>query len=196
MSDLTPAPSAPAPLASEQVRSIRQMIAAVDDQRAAMYEAGDIEGLANGAADLDIIAAEFSMVKRTAQGDIARLLAARGERSIEVEGLGVVEVKGGSDRRKWESRKLLRQIILDTVADAETGEVWTSNPIEIAENIEKAISACIGMTGSTSWKVGEWDATEKDWRGGIRSLGYNPEDWCEETPKPNLASIPKRKAQI
>lgn len=180
------------------ILSLRHLFVQMDDRRAELAEVGDVENLAIGAADVDLLAGELSAIKRQAQSDIAKILAARGERKVEVEGLGVVEVKGGMDRKNWKSREVLREVIFRALVDPETGE-WhnpDADAIDIAKAIEEAVANCIGMTGSTSWKVGEWDAKTERYKGGLRSVGIDPEDYCDEVPKPALATIPKRKGEV
>lgn len=178
---------------SDIIYNLRLLFAQMDDRRAELAKAGDVESLAHGAADVDLLAFELSTIKRSAQADIARIFAETGERKREVPNLGVVEVKGGFDRKNWQSRKLLNRIIMEAILDPETGEFFTTEPAEVASAIETAISTVLGMTGSTSWKVGE-RAADGTYKGGLRSVGINPEDYCDEVEKPRLATIPKRKA--
>lgn len=175
------------------IAGVRQLIMAMDDRRAELAEAGDVENLAHGAADVDLLIGEFSVVKRQAQADIAKVLAEEGERKREIPGLGIVEVKGGFDRKNWESAKVLHRVIMEVIVDKETGEfIPFGSPTDLADVVEAAIKVCLGMTGSTAWKVGEPKA-DGTYKGGLRSLGIDPTDYCDEVEKPRLAIIPKRK---
>lgn len=175
------------------IAGVRQLIMAMDDRRAELAEAGDIENLAHGAADVDLLIGEFSVVKRQAQADIAKVMAEEGERKREIPGLGIVEVKGGFDRKNWESAKVLHRVIMEAIVDKETGEfIPFGSPTDLADAVEAAIKVCLGMTGSTAWKVGEPKA-DGTYKGGLRSLGIDPTDYCDEVEKPRLAIIPKRK---
>lgn len=175
------------------IAGVRQLIMAMDDRRAELAEAGDIENLAHGAADVDLLIGEFSVVKRQAQADIAKVMAEEGERKREIPGLGIVEVKGGFDRKNWESAKVLHRVIMEAIVDKETGEfIPFGSPTDLADAVEAAIKVCLGMTGSTAWKVGEPKA-DGTYKGGLRSLGIDPTDYCDEVEKPRLALIPKRK---
>jgi hypothetical protein len=187
--DALPEPSRNADI----IYNLRLLFAQMDDRRAELAKAGDVESLAHGAADVDLLASELSTIKRSAQADIAKIFAETGERKREVPNLGIVEVKGGFDRKNWQSRKLLNRIIMEAILDTETGEFFTTEPAEVASAIETAISTVLGMTGSTSWKVGEKSA-DGTYKGGLRSIGIDPEDYCDEVEKPRLATIPKRKA--
>jgi hypothetical protein len=177
------------------ISGLRNLFVQMDDRRIALAKEGNVEALAHGAADVDLLAGELSTIKRSAQADIARIFAATGEKKREIPGLGIVEVKGGSDRKNWQSRKVLRQIVMRAITDSETGELIVDSAKGAADAIEEAISTALGMTGSTSWKVGAWDATAEEWKGGLRSLGIDPADYCDEVPKPNLAVIPRRKLE-
>jgi len=180
---------------SDIIYNLRLLFAQMDDRRAELAKAGDVDSLAHGAADVDLLASELSTIKRSAQTDIAKIFAETGEHKREIPNLGIVEVKGGFDRKNWQSREVLREVIFRALVDPETGE-WRNpdaDAIDIAKTIEAAIANCIGMTGSTSWKVGE-RAADGTYKGGLRSVGINPEDYCDEVEKPRLATIPKRKA--
>ena len=179
---------------SDIIYNLRLLFAQMDDRRSELAKAGDVESLAHGAADVDLLASELSTIKRSAQTDIARIFAETGERKREIPNLGVVEVKGGFDRKNWKSRDVLREVIFRALVDPETGEWYNpeADAIDVAKAIEEAVANCLGMTGSTSWKVGE-KAPDGTWKGGLRSVGINPEDYCDEVEKPKLAIIPKRK---
>jgi hypothetical protein len=175
------------------IAGVRQLIMAMDDRRAELAEAGDVDNLAHGAADVDLLIGEFSVVKRQAQADIAKVMAEADERKREVPGLGVVEVKGGFDRKNWESGKVLHRVIMEAIVDKETGEIHSfDSPTAFATAVENNIRACLGMTGSTAWKVGE-RKPDGTYKGGLRSLDIDPTDYCDEIERPQLAIIPKRK---
>lgn len=178
------------------ITAFRSAVAAMDDRRAELAEAGDKENLAVGAADVAMLADELLIVKKQAAADIARIVNAEGgPRKFEVPNLGVVEVHGGVQRKNWKSTEVLTEVILRAIADPETGE-WLNpdaSPIEIAAAIEANIQTTIGMTGSTAWKVGRWDEKSETWKGGLRSLDIDPDDYCDEVVKPDEARIPKWK---
>jgi hypothetical protein len=181
---------------ADLIPALRKVIAMMDDRRAELAEAGDKVNLAIGAADVAMLADELLAVKKQAAVDIARIVAAEdGPKFFEVPGLGRVEVKGGTERKKWQSTDVLTEVIFRAIVDPETGE-WRqpdADAIDLAKAIERNIQTALGMTGSTGWKVGTWDDEKGEWKGGLRSLGIDPDDYCETVPKPNVATIPKRK---
>ena len=56
---------------SDIIYNLRLLFAQMDDRRAELAKAGDVESLAHGAADVDLLASELSTIKRSAQTDIA-----------------------------------------------------------------------------------------------------------------------------
>lgn len=181
---------------ADLIPALRKVIAMMDDVRAELALAGDKVNLAIGAADVAMLADELLTVKKQAAVDIARIVAAEdGPKFFDVEGLGRVEVHGGTDRKKWQSTDVLTEVIFRAIVDPETGE-WRNpdaDAIDLAKEIERNIQTAVGMTGSTSWKVGKWDEKTQTYVGGLRSLGIEPDDYCEQVEKPNVATIPKRK---
>ena len=99
------------------IYNLRLLFAQMDDRRSELAKAGDVESLAHGAADVDLLASELNTIKRSAQTDIARIFAETGERKREIPNLGVVEVKGGFDRKNWKSRDVLREVIFRALVD-------------------------------------------------------------------------------
>lgn len=178
------------------IHNLRLLFAKMDDRRQELVAEGNIDAIVNGAADVSELMDDLSALRRQAQADVAKLMAANGEKKREVPGVGLVEVKGGSERKNWKSRDVLREVIFRALYDPETGEARlpeNADPIDVAKAVEVNVASCLGMTGSTSWKVGKWSEKNEAWDGGLRSLGLEPEDYCDEVPKPNLAVIPKRK---
>lgn len=199
--------------------SLRRAIVALDDQRAALAEADDMDGLLFGGRDLDVIVGELSTVLRQVRVDVARILdddewarraeiredalaAGReppawtdpdtrlGRITREVEGIGLVTVNGGYDRKGWDSLGLLRRMLhvaLDPM------EIWAT---DASDNTGAAIERLMEVLGDTmplhpslGWRVGT------DWGGkpptGLRKYGIDPDAWCDRTDKDRLAGWPK-----
>lgn len=213
-------PAPPPAIRDNPLMALRQAIMVLDDQRAALVERGDYEGLAFGGRDLGVLVGELDTVLRQVRVDVAELLDAEerdrrdeireraeaegkrvprfaqpdvrlGRVKREVEGLGLVEVNGGYDRKGWQSLALLRHMLgvaLDDmpIFDAETGE-------DAHEAVYARLMEVLGDTmplhPSLQWKVGT------DWEGkpptGLRKYGVNPDEWCERTDKTRLASWPR-----
>lgn len=193
---------------------LRRGLMALDDQRMAMTAAGDVDGLAHGVADIRDILSDLRALERACLVDEGQLLlyfhaisGGKPHRNPKhvVPGIGEVKVPGGNDRKGWESEDLLR-LLTDKVVkaqkalelDAETGELIatdedTSTVAEFAESMVEMLLSCVSFTSSLSWKVGQQDSVTKEWS-GLKGYGIDPSDWCEETPKPRLAEIPKRQS--
>lgn len=181
---------------------IRRGIAHLDDQRAAMFAAGDVDGLAWGAVNTGTVRNDLSTLQHSMRSDIARLLAffhgvAGGSKFRNpkhfVPDLGEIKVPGGKERKNWNSKPLFQELMRHTLYD-ENGELKFDSVAEAIQAVEDMLFDCLGFTGSMSWKVGQWDAVAKVYKGGIRSRGFDPEDWCDETDRPKLADLPKKEA--
>lgn len=193
---------------------LRRGLMVLDDQRMAMTAAGDVDGLAHGVADIRDILSDLRALERACQSDLAQLLllfheAAGGSQFRNpkhvVPGIGEVKVPGGNERKGWESERLLRLLTNNLVAgqkevqvDGETGEIITTDNdtqtiAEFAESMIEMLTSCVSFTSSLSWKVGQQNSVTKEWS-GLKGYGIDPSDWCDETPKPRLAEIPKRQS--
>ena len=107
----------------------------------------------------------------------------------------MIDVPGGSERKGWESRRLLHKLIRDVVADPDTGELRTfDGPLDVADAITAVIEDCLPITASTGWKVGSKNKVTGEWDNGLRGRGIDPDEWCDVIDKPRLAVVPKRAA--
>lgn len=212
--------AAPPAIRDNPLMALRQAIMVLDDQRAALAEAGDYEGLAFGGRDLGVLVGELDTVLRQVRVDVAGLLddvererrteireraeadgkkvpkfaeedARLGKVKREVDGLGLVEVNGGYDRKGWQSLDLLRKMLgiaLDEMplVNPETGE---DAHAQVYDRLVEVLGDTMPLHPSLQWKVGT------DWEGkpptGLRKYGINPDDWCERTDKLRLASWPR-----
>lgn len=181
---------------------LRRALLGLDDQRIALVAAQDADGLAFGSAALRDIITDLSALKRNVDADLAALLLAcheaagltpRRNPKHFVEGLGEVDVPGGNERKNWESEAILKLLVQRTFFDHETGEKKDLGTQEdaVAEFVE-ILKSCLSFGGSTAWKVGTWDGATKSYVGGLRGVGIDPEDFCDEQAKQRLAVIPKR----
>lgn len=180
----------------DAVTALRRGLLQLDDQRAAMAQAGDYRNLAFGAADLAAIIADLSAIHRQARLDVARIIAATyegpGVPKVLIEGLGEVKVPGGNERRGWDSEALLRKLVRELIID-EDGALRYETVTEAADAIVQLVLDVLPVSASTDWKVGQQDKATGEWS-GLRGYGIDPADWCSEVAKPRLASIPKRLA--
>jgi hypothetical protein len=188
--------------------SLRRGLMALDDQRMAMTAAGDVDGLAHGVADIRDILSDLRALERACLVDAGQWLILyhlwsggkphRNPKHV-VPGIGEVKVPGGNERKGWESERLVRLLTRRLVdeqreLDPETGELTdTLTVAEFSERMVAMLLSCVPFTSSLSWKVGQQDSVTKEWS-GLKGYGIDPSDWCEETPKPRLAEIPKRQS--
>lgn len=175
---------------------LRKAALALDDQRADMVARRDKVGLANGSADLALFQSDLAAVQDAVRRDLARLMLEdhgdkRGNPKLEVDGLGVVDVPGGREWKKWESMKLMRRLAFSAILD-DGGEVRADMaPSDVVEAVLEKLTACLPTGESVAWKVGQLDKATGEWS-GLRGQGIDPEDYGDFEDKPRLAKIPKR----
>lgn len=178
---------------SEALLSVRQGIAQLDRQREELVKADDRQALAWAAHDVDQVKRDLADLLRALQSDLARLMLSdhtgRGNPKLMVPGLGEVDVPGGNERKNWESKKLLREIVMTSLVN-EDGALLAEDAVGAASLIIDALTETLPLNASTAWKVGQKVAGSDDYKGGLRGRGIDPSDYCEETAKPRLAKIP------
>lgn len=86
----------------------------------------------------------------------------------EVDGIGVVQVRRGSNRKAWQHDDLAKQVIDTHLTDTD-GEI------------------------PTPWEVRDWlleALAPSYWRAGVlKSLGIQPDEYCETTPGRHTVQI-------
>lgn len=191
-------------LRSVATRALRQVIADLDAQRAALAEEGDYVTLAEGAQDIATVERDLSAVLRQTRLDIARIVDANAGSDtrinrVEVEGVGAVEVKGGWKRTGWESERLLRALVqraIDRVGSEKIvtadGEVVDVEESETLASILDALLTCLPITASTAWRTGTWPTEAKPEGAGLKRWGFDDADFCEREDQPRMAVIPRR----
>lgn len=186
----------------EALPAIRDAIGELDAQRKTLAEAGEVELLGHGAADLATLIADLNLLLRAVKSDVAKLLIAahqgRGLPKMDLPGVGRIDVPGGSEWRGWDSERLLRHLVFGALPywaefaiDPETGEVLSPSPSEVAESIVQTLLDCLPITASTGWKRGSKDPATGEMT-GLRGYGIRLEDFAEKVDKPRLARLPKR----
>jgi len=169
---LTPRSALPVPIDHTPARSaiavlqaaLNQMVNDID----ALAEAGDLEALAHGYAELDQFVRAARDVRNHAEDHIARLMPSR------VVNLGdevTLERHQGTVRRQWQSVELLRHLVGGQLVDAATGE-----------DVTDRLVACLPLTGSLGWRAG-----------ALRDHGVDPDQWCETSPARPTVSVRKAK---
>lgn len=145
---------------------LRRSLAVLDDQRAALAEAGDLDALASGLAQLEPILRDLRDLARAIEDDVARLMPAK---TVEVPGVGVLERRKGTDRRAWDWPSLLPLLIRAYVDPDGTGEMPDAG--EVVARMRELIVDVIGVTPSKGPRVRQ-----------LRELGLDPDEWCESSP--------------
>lgn len=192
------------PVATEAVQrqsvglaDLRASLTYLDDVRADLKLARDVDNLAHGAADVALIIGDLRALERQTKADIAEIMledhgTARGNPKRTVEGLGIIDVPGGNERKNWDSERLLRKIMLEAIID-ENGEIMPGSPAELTDVLFKALVEVLPITPSLGWRVGSFDKATQQLT-GLKGRGVDPDEWCENTPKQRLAAIPKKDA--
>lgn len=168
MSEVTPwgpDPSHPWVAETDPLAQLRHLVLALDDRRAALAEAGDLHRLAEGLAQLRTINGDLQQLARHVEDNVAALMP---DKQVEIPGVGVIERRRGTDRRKWQSEDLLRTLIRDELDDG-TGEL--PSPAETLDRVLGVVTACMPVTGSLGWRVT-----------ALRERGIDPDEWAECTP--------------
>lgn len=201
-SEIKPFDAFPADMPLSGVAQLRRGLLALDDQRQALAEAGDVDTLALGTADLALVIGDLQDVQRSARRDIAQIMLAghvdddgkpkRGNPKHEVAGLGVLDVPGGNEWKEWDSVRLLGDLIKLAMLEPD-GELRSfDHPLDVADAIRDVLVMCLPVTGSLGWRVGQFDKATEEWT-GLKAAGIDPNDYANHTAKERLAVVPKRK---
>lgn len=148
---------------ADALLALRQAVAAADEHRSELAEAGDWAALIEGLASLKPLLADLRTLANAIEDDAARLMPSKRE---ELPGIGVVERKKGTDRKAWQSEDLLRELVLSVSTADENGEKHT-DPDELLDRLKAAVP----FTGSLGWRVT-----------ALRAMGLDPDEWCETKP--------------
>ena len=91
---------------------------------------------------------------------------------VAVDGVGVLERRGGRKRSNWDHARLASMLAARVAdqrrVDPETGEVLARPPGRLAQDVVDELLACAGVS---YWKVGE-----------LRARKVDPAAFCEEAP--------------
>lgn len=77
---------------------LRRIIAAVDTERATLVEAGDLNRLAYGLGQMRTLLSDLRILAGAIEDDVARMMPAK---TVDIDGLGRIERRRGTDRRAW-----------------------------------------------------------------------------------------------
>lgn len=159
--DVTP------PESIDFVGHIRALVAVGDTQRRAMVAAEDWESLAWGYTRLSQVRRVLSDLLREVETDLYRIMP---DKKQTVSGVGTLEKKRGSNRKKWQSAELVSHLVRLALDPEGTGEI-PADPMEAAGKVVEVLTACAPFTGSLGWRA----TALRDW-------GIDPDEWCETTP--------------
>lgn len=185
----------------EALRVLRSALLGLDDRRAQLVAEDDIDTLAAGAQDLDTLMNDLHLIQRQVRLDLADMVDRRdgsnfGLKRFEVEGVGVIESKGGWRRTQWRSEALLEELIRRAIANVEDeiivstdGEPIPLTHSHVVEAIIDVLVTTLPLTGSLSWRTGQVKDGEPT---GLKKWGIHDEDWCQREEQPRLASVPRR----
>lgn len=106
------------------------------------------------------------------------LLSLMGDKKMEVDGIGLVEVKRRTKRTQWRHDELWPVVVAraldERLLDEETGEYESA-----AEVVSRVLRDCM----SPSWKVT-----------GLRARGIQPDEFCTEEQEGYSVVLPSRGA--
>jgi hypothetical protein len=157
----------PAPADTDLPGRLGTVIVATDDRRHELAEHGDWHALAFLLAELRRLQADLRLLIDTVEQDCYRLLP---DKRTEIDGLGVLEKRKGTDRRAWQSIDLLDEILRVAVVDRETGVVLDDETM-IRQRIHEVLVDAVPFNPSLGWRVT-----------ALRELGLDPDEWCETKP--------------
>lgn len=154
-----------------------------DHQRAALAEAGDLEGLAHGLHAIREVQRKLSVLISQTDGDVSRLVLER-KGPVTIEGLGSLETHRRSTRTRWDSERLFG-LLVDRICDEgfvdpHTGEM-VGDPAtarRIADGLRERLAAAVPLTASMGWRVG-----------GLKAAGIDPNDFREQEHGPYTTRI-------
>lgn len=141
---------------------LRGAILHADTLRQELAERGDYVQLLYAMQGLKAIKGDLDTLLREVENDIARLLP---EKKMAIDNIGQVE-RRTSITRKWESEELLNQILKETLADKETGEISQ----QLLARLAAVLKAALPLTASLQWRVT-----------GLTSLGIEADDYSDKT---------------
>ena len=145
---------------------LRRAIAAVDAERVALHEAGEVDDLARGLAAIKILMSDLRMLADATEANVAELMPSKRH---EIEGLGTLERRKGTDRKAWEWESLWPLLVRLTLDPDGTGEL-PDLPTTVA-SLTSLTQEVIGLTPSKQPRVT-----------ALRAMGVDPDDWCDATP--------------
>jgi hypothetical protein len=167
--ELSPAgvqPEGKTPEHSDALRALRRIITELDAERASLVEAADLDKLAIGLSAIRTLIGDLRMLADATEANVVELMP---QRRYEIEGLGTLERRKGTDRKAWEWESLWPLLVRPTLDPDGTGEL-PDLPTTVA-SLTSLTQEVIGLTPSKQPRVT-----------ALRAMGVDPDDWCEVSP--------------
>ncbi len=129
--------------------------------------------LAHMLVDLDDIRLRIALALQVLED---ALIATMTTKTLEIEGLPVLEQRGGKARKAWQSDELLPFVVRKAlVSRAPNANVDTVNSVyAVVDEISKAVP----FTGSLGWRVT-----------ALKAMGIDPDEFCESSPSRRTVQI-------
>lgn len=154
-------------------------ITLIDDYALDAAEAADIEQLAHALVDLDTIRLRIALAIQVVEDALVPLMATK---TLEVTGLPVLEQRGGTERKAWQTEQLAEHVVT-TALNAAKVTPDTPVPTAVAAAVG-ALTSAAPFTPSMKWRAG-----------ALRKLGIEPDDWCETSRSRRTIEIHRSAAQ-
>lgn len=175
---VTPLPehSASADLTPSLADRLSAALVHADDVRRTLVEAGDLDALARGLAEIRRMRGELAIFESVLDGDVSALNLARPRESgpTVVDGLGALETRRRSAKQRWDSEALFGRLV-DRICDEGFVDPHTGERIgdpatadRIAAGLRERLAAAVPLTPSMGWRIG-----------GLVAAGIDPSEYRE-----------------
>lgn len=147
-----------------------------DTQRTELAQAGDLDALAVGLHNIREVQRKLAILASQIDADVSRLNLARPREDgpLTIDGLGTLETKRRSAKKRWDSEalfgRLVDRICDEGFVDPHTGERVgdPATAARIAQGLRDRLAKAVPLTPSMGWRIG-----------GLRDNGIDPDDYCE-----------------
>jgi hypothetical protein len=146
----------------------------VEESVEAEIVAGDVEQLA---VMFVWLSRSSRRLKHCTQAVEERLAEVMESKTLELEGLPVLERRNSTLRKRWESDALLDRVVRYAL-DPEGDGSLPMTPFEAVSRVVASVKDAIPVTPSLGWRVG-----------ALRAIGLDPDEWCETEPGPTKVQI-------
>ena len=127
---------------------------------------GDVEELARAHVALKTYLDAVRLCARTIEERLAEVMP---DKTLELDGLPVLERGRAKNRKDWQSEQLFDRVVQYAADPEGTGEL--PPPVTLIENITWALKKALPLTGSLGWRVK-----------ALEDLGFDVDEWCSTSP--------------